>query len=172
MKRVLFIVVSLIFLAGCDWFQKPTSQNPSTPRGPQVKEEASAMAVKYLELGKVDLERGDVQGAIKKFDEAIRRNPGDVRSYIVLGDTYLHIYKYDKAIDTLSAGLVIDPNNGPGNYMLAVAYNLRGDKELAIQHAQKTVQIFQKAKDLENFRKALTLLHSLTKSNGTNGNKI
>jgi|GEM_PF-1302080 len=167
-KELWFIIgiIGFIFLTGCGRQERQTSQKSPTRPIPQPRENASAVAAQYVELGKSALERGDVQAAIRNFDEAIRRDPRDVNSYIVLGETYLRLQNYDKTIDTLSAGLLIDPNHGPGNYMLAVAYNLWGNREKALQHAQKSVQIFQDRGDREGFRLAFLLLQSLAKTNG------
>ena len=123
------------------------------------------VAERLIKDGKAKLNQGNIEAAIKDFDLAIRSNPRDPNSYIVLGETYLHLHNYAKAVDTLAAALLLDPNSGQANYMLALAHNFRGENELAIQHAQKSTQIFSDTKDMENFRKSLLLLQGLTQAN-------
>ena len=163
MKKETLILLTMIFVAGCG--------NP--PPVSQTKEQADASTAKRQEMAKVRsehfiqrgaeaLEKRDYAVALKSFDEAIRVNPQDPEGYIVLGETYMHLKSYEKALDTLTAGLQVDPENGRLNYTMAVTHNMLGDQDYAIKFAQKTVEIYQKAKDPENFKRALGLLHSVS----------
>ncbi len=164
----MFILAGLIFLIGCGQTEEPSQQSQAMPAAQApvsvVGENRETASDRLIEEGKEDLESGEILSAIQNFDEAIRRDPRDPGNYMVLGETYLHLKNYDKAIDTFSAVLMFEPENGPAHYMLALAYNFRGDKDQAIQHAQKSTQIFQDAEDLDNFRKSLVLLQGLTQA--------
>lgn len=176
MKQVIMVALGMLMLAGCSEAPKSSGQDQSPAAASQtaavVKESPEAASEKYVAEGRTDLQSGDIVEAIRNFDNAIRQNPRNTGAYMVLGETYLHVRNYDKAIDTLTAALIVDPRNGSANYLLAMAYNLRGDKDLALQHAQKSTQIFQDAKDAENFKKSLILLQGLIQANGVSTGKI
>ncbi|OGX30896.1 MAG: hypothetical protein A2787_09335 [Omnitrophica WOR_2 bacterium RIFCSPHIGHO2_01_FULL_48_9] len=104
--------------------------------------------------------------AIKTLDAAIQRDREDMRSYLLLAETYTHLQRYDKAVDTLSAALAVAPNNGQVNYLLALNYHFRGEKEQAITYAQNSIKLFGQAKDEENFKKSIVLLQGLKSGSG------
>lgn len=180
MKKLMIVLMGLWMLTGCGDNQKTSSENQApapvaaavAAAPASMRESSQITSAKLLIAGRQDLIKGNIPAAIKSFDTAIKQNPRDPGAYLVLGETYLHVRNYDKAIDTLTAALIVDPKSGSANYLLALAYNFKGDKESAIQHAQKSTQIFQDTKDADNFKKSLLLLQGLTQVNGSPNSKI
>ena len=116
----------------------------------------------FMKEGIQYLQDANVPEAIRSFDEAIKANPVDPQPYLVLGQTYMRINDYTRAIDTFSAALRVSPNKGELHYLIAVNYGLAGETELARQNAATSIEIFRQQQDEKNFLKALTLLQSLS----------
>ena len=115
----------------------------------------------FMQEGVQYLQEANVPDAIRSFDEAIKKNPTDPQPYMILGQTYMRINDYTRAVDTFSAALRVSPNKGELHYLIAVNYGLAGDMELARKNAEASIEIFRQQKDEENFLRALTLLQGL-----------
>ncbi|OGX08604.1 MAG: hypothetical protein A2Z88_01530 [Omnitrophica WOR_2 bacterium GWA2_47_8] len=164
MKKISVFIFASVLFAGCG---SPASKSNSADTNQQVKSptESAETISYYLKEGADSINNGDVSNAIKNFGEAIKTNPQDSRAYALLGQAYMRLQRYDQAAEAFSTGLKFNPENGHLNYLAAVTYGLQGDKEMATQHAQKSVQIFQDTHDEENFKRSLALLHGLLKPN-------
>lgn len=164
MRLVIMLGVAVL-IAGCG--SKPEGQASSNAA--PTAQAASQMAAdkfipeqKFLALGIQDLRRGKPVEAIRSFDAAIKQNPRDPNAYLVLGETYMHLKNYDRAIDTLSAATRIAPEKGEFYYFLALNYELKGDKDQAKVNAQKSFELFRLHQDEENLKKSLALLRELS----------
>lgn len=138
---------------------------------PSMASNPSIQVDKLLQQATSSLQKGDYLAAIKTLDVAIQRDRQDVRPYLLLGETYMRLQRYDKAVDTLIAALPFAPDSGQLNYLLAVNYHFQGAEKEAMQYAENSIKIFGQNKDEENFKKSLVLLQGLksesapTKSN-------
>ncbi len=158
MKKCFFVAGILLCFLGCDQKKEvkieiPPAAEPTPP---------APAADKYLNSGVQYLQQAKVPEAIKSFDEAIKSNPVDPRPYMLLGQTYMRINDYTRAVDTFSAALRVSPNKGELYYLIAVNQGLAGDMELAAKNAEASAEIFRQQKDEKNFLRALTLLQSLS----------
>jgi len=154
MKRALYLLCILTLVAGC------TPKDSASAKTPVAVEKNSA-ADSFIDMGIAHLQAGEVVEAVRSFDDAIRQNPRDPKGYLILGQTYMRLNNVDRAIDTLSAVLNFEPDNGEAKYFLAVAYGLKGDREKAIEFAQKSMESFQEQQNQESFMRALVLLRGL-----------
>lgn len=155
MKKMLSILSVGLILIGCG-LREPKEDVKSS--APEVTNDNIA---KGMEL----LKQSDVVGAIRQFDEAIRKDPRNAQNYLVLGQVYLHLKQYPQAVDTFQAATRIDPNNGESFYLLAMSKQLQGEnKQEAVAAAQKSVELFQANRDEANFKKALILLKSISEA--------
>ncbi|MFA5262012.1 MAG: tetratricopeptide repeat protein [Candidatus Omnitrophota bacterium] len=116
----------------------------------------------FMKEGIQYLQEAKVPEAIRSFDEAIKQNPVDPHPYMILGQTYMRINDYTRAIDTFSAALRVSADKGELHYLIAVNYRLMGELELARKNAETSIEMFRQKKDEKNFLMALTLLQSLS----------
>ena len=159
-----FSVIMLMFLAlaGCGDKKTTTSAEPAA----SLRSKMQAAALKnqaYIDQGMKYLQSSNIPAAIKSFNAAIKQNPRDPRGYLVLGQTYMRMQEYDKAINSFSVAAKVAPEDGEAYYLLAVNYGLTGDKVLARQNAEKSIEIFKNQRNQEKFVRSVALLNGLTK---------
>ncbi len=159
MKNALLVLVVMAIFAGCGEAKKMDGA-----KAVSVEEKISTSSVganPLIASGLANLQKGDVKAAIKSFDDAIRENPKDVQGYIILGQTYMHLKDYNRAVDTFIVATRVDPENGQAHYLLATNLGLAGNYTLARAQAEKSVEIFRKNRDGNNFKRAVALLQGL-----------
>lgn len=76
----------------------------------------SATAKPYLRrarqrLGAIRLHDNDYAGAIAEYEELLREHPEDVSVYLFLGQMYLYMQEYQKAIEAFERAITIEPDN-------------------------------------------------------------
>ncbi len=155
MKKVAIVMLMAGLVAGCG---SPQSGAKKTSKAAQEMAQN-----KFLNEGILHLQKADTGKAVKSFDMAIKQNPTDPRGYIILGQTYMRMNDYDRAIDSLSAASYVAPDQGEVFYLLAINHRLAGNSTLAKQSAQKSIDLFRQKQDAENFKRSLALLKSLMK---------
>ena len=133
MKRNAALLLALVFVLGCGSQKAEEKQ-----RFEGVTEKKD-----FVAIGKDFLSKQDVPNAIKSFDQAIKQDPRNIDNYIVLGEVYLRLKAYPQAVDTLKAGLRIDPNSGMTYYLMATALAFAGEMEEAVISAKKSAAIYQ-----------------------------
>jgi len=156
MRRIMAVVLVGMLLCGCGL--RPEAK----PQEKQKVKQASQAETDFMEVAVALLKKGEALAAIHAFDEAIKRDPGNVQAYVLLGQTYMHMNQIDQAVDSFRAALRYAPDQGEIYYMLALTNGLRGRKDLAVSNAEKALLLFQKDKDGENFKRALVLLQGLS----------
>ncbi len=146
------IIILVVFIVGCG--------SNDTPNKSVKKEE---MTYSQLEMARAfeKLKNEDVTGALEIFDTIIRDDPRNSANYIILGQVYLRLNSYSRAIDTLTAATKVDPQNGEAYFLLAIANGLAQRKAEAITAAQRSSEIYLAQRDEEKFKKALALFKSL-----------
>jgi Tfp pilus assembly protein PilF len=160
MSRIMIVFLALAF-AGCGSDTNKNSGQVSAPSG-QGRAMTSLSNQGHIDEGLQNLQESDIPGAIKSFDEAIKANPTDPQGYLVLGQTYLRLKEYDRAIDTFAAASQIAPQDGEVYYLLAVSYGLAGKTDLAKENAERSVEIFQSQQNQEKFVRSVALLKGLS----------
>lgn len=159
-NKIMMIGIALVF-AGCGSNENQSSLTKSSSMPAPI--EATRLANQSrIDEGLQQLRDSDIPGAIKSFDDAIKVNPSDPQGYLVLGQTYLRLKEYDRAIDTFSAASRVAPDEGEIYYLLAVSHGLAGNNDLARENAEKSVQIFQSQKNEEKFVRSVALLKGLS----------
>lgn len=159
-NKIMIIGIALVFV-GCGSNENSSSQTKS-PSMPAPIEATKLANQSQIDEGLQQLRDSDIPGAIKNFDDAIKVNPADPQGYLVLGQTYLRLKEYDRAIDTFSAASRVAPEEGEIYYLLAVSHGLAGNNDLARENAEKSVQIFQSQKNEEKFVRSVALLKGLS----------
>lgn len=158
MKKGLLVFAVIMVFAGCTEAKKTDGVKAVSQ---QEKTAVSSVENPLIATGLASLQKGDIKAAIKSFDDAIRENPKDVQGYLILGQTYMHLKDYNRAVDTFLVATRVDPQNGQAHYLLATNLGLAGNYTLARAQAEKSVEIFRKNKDGNNFKRAIALLQGL-----------
>jgi tetratricopeptide (TPR) repeat protein len=170
---ILFIFVSW-GVVGCGRPPKdhPSSEMPAAEQMGQVQVKNQTMAtsaankdVSFLQ-GIQYLKEANPKAAIQSFDEAIRLDPMDPAGYVILGQTYMRMKDYNRAIDSFSAASRVAPKEGEIYYFLALNQALIGDTEQAKENAQKSLEIFRQQQDEDRFLRSLALLRDLMQTEG------
>ncbi|HRZ39708.1 MAG TPA: tetratricopeptide repeat protein [Candidatus Omnitrophota bacterium] len=164
MRRFILGIAVVFVLTGCQ-NQKPQPQLPPSQALQQQAVTPSGQASgnqEYLAQGVKYLQEANAPEAVKSLLMAIQSDPQDLQAYLILGQTYMHLNDFDNAAQTYSAALRVAPDQGEVYYLLAIANGLQGKKEQAVQNAEKSLLIFQKERNEENFRRALVLLQGLS----------
>jgi Tfp pilus assembly protein PilF len=137
-----------------------------------VKAETSTQAKAFIEQGVNYLNEGDIANAITSFDNSIKAEPRNPENYLVLGQVYLRLRNYGRAVDTFNAGTKVDANHGELFYFIgaanAIRYHMAEEdeakqdfKQQGIAAAQRSVEIFIQQQDEQRLMAALALLKSL-----------
>jgi tetratricopeptide (TPR) repeat protein len=148
MCKKFFVFLLIVVLTGC-----------GSPR--QAGYEGVEADKNYIKKGMTSLSQGDVLAAIKSFDMAIKNDPKNIKNYLTLAQVYIRLRNYPRAIDTLSAATRVDPLNGDVYYLLSVSQRLNGDLKGAINSAKKSVVLFQRSGDQDNFGRSAGVLKKL-----------
>lgn len=81
--------------------------------------------------------KGDIPGAVKLYEEAVKRNPEQIRSYERLGYLYYKTGEYIKAVDIGETVLKKKPENQEVIKWLPDAYKLKQKQQQDLLAAQK-----------------------------------
>jgi len=152
MRRCVFFILALVFICGCE----QPKQTQKTKKKSTIHAQKS-----YLADAIQHLKEADPNAAIRSFDEAIKQDPLNPESYLLLGQVYMHMRDYPRAIDTFAASVRVAPDEGDGYYYLAMCHGLMGNIEFAVSNAQKSIEVFRRIQDEEKFMRALALLQGL-----------
>ena len=113
----------------------------------------------FLEAIDIYRNQKNANGSIKHFEESILMYP-DAKSYYEMGNAYMDIKNYDKALQSYEVATQLEYNPlSKVEYNMACAYSLKEDNESAIEHLEKALENgyangkhLLKDKDLENAR--------------------
>lgn len=171
MRNLYIVLAMMVMLAGCGEAKKAETTKVNVPtknKGMVMQAMAGSTSSpnSMLASGMDSLRQGDVRQAIKSFDEAIRENPKNVEGYMILGQTYMYMKEYNRAIDTLTVATRVAPDNGQAHYLLATNFGLAGNYQMARVQAQRSAEIFRKNQDENNFKRSVALLQGLPSSGG------
>jgi tetratricopeptide (TPR) repeat protein len=87
----------------------------------------------YLDLGRVDRARDELQIALEKF-------PGQPQFLALLGDAERRLKNPARAVDVLQKALAADPSSGQARYYLGLAYFDLGKRAEAIKELEMVLQ--------------------------------
>jgi tetratricopeptide (TPR) repeat protein len=115
-KRVLpGALLPVVLLAGLT-AKLEAQADQNAPQGPGPNADAKA----YVEFGASNGQRGDLEGAVKAFEQAIRLDPKFAPAYYNLGYAKSLQGKTDEAVQNYDKAIELDPNYRD-------AYNQRGN---------------------------------------------
>jgi len=86
-----------------------------------------------MQRARNSVSRGDAQGAIGHFEEAIRRNPANSSARVSLVGLYAAVGDYDNAEKYYNEALSLVPDNGKLHFSYAFSQQRRGNHEAAVE---------------------------------------
>ena len=87
------------------------------------------------------IERGDYDGAIADYTQAIRLDPNNANAYGNRGIAYGEKGDYDRAIADYNQAIRLDPNDPAAYYNRGIAYRRNGDYDRAIADYTQAIRL-------------------------------
>ena len=84
------------------------------------------------EQGVEAYEAGDMEGAIASYSDALKLNPSDWRTHLLLGIACAQNGEYGRAMASYNSALEMDPDNSDAYVLRAMAHQERGEHHVAI----------------------------------------
>ena len=100
----------------------------------------------YFQEGVKKARRGDYQGAIEDFTQALRLNPQDAIAFNNRGLAYANQGDYQPAIADYNQALRLNPQDAEAYYNRGLAYRKLGDTQQAITDLRKAADLFRQQK--------------------------
>ena len=116
----------------------PAAAPPLAPRGLRP---INAKVATLIDSGKRAILKGDLDGAVRDFSEAIRIDPKYPESYVERGQTLFKLGETERAIADYSAAIARDPRHGTALRARGMAYLYRGTSDLALGDLSKTIDL-------------------------------
>src|SRR6266404_1573035 len=130
----------LIFLSSLTWRQTAMYRDLETLwRTTIAKNPGCWMA--YNNLGVLQLERGNIDDAIAKYDQSLRLNPNYPEARYNLGSALLQLGRPDEAILQCQEALRLQPNEPDAHIVLGNAFLAKQDLDQAIQQYERASAI-------------------------------
>lgn len=123
------------------WAQTPSTSPapPTTP--PPSAPAAGADAKAYVDYGAANGARGDLDGAIAAFDQAIKIDPKYAPAYFFRGRALSLQNKPDEAIANYTQTIQIDPNYAEAYYQRGSLQGEKGDFDDAISDFTQVIKL-------------------------------
>ncbi len=84
--------------------------------------------------------RADLAQEIAQLEEALRRDPENLRILVSLGNGYFDMNQYNKAIETYQKALKIDPKNADVRTDMGIMYRNSRDYDAAIREFRQAAR--------------------------------
>jgi len=124
----------------------------------------------YLQIGKIELKRGNREKAIRQFEKVLSIDPGNVPTLKELGKLYFRQKKFNEALERLENALAASPDDPEINYYLGeIMYCFRKpgkafrhfrkagkDRRFSVKSMFIMAQLLRKAGRLDEARKMLS----------------
>ncbi len=135
-----FQMTLLLLLAVLTWRQcAPYHDAETLWRDTLVKNPSSWMA--HHNLGIALFERGQLDDALKEYQQAVALYPNGDREQSDLGTALLEKGRYPEAIQHLEAAVTINPKLFQAQNSLGLAYSKTGDYDRAVTHFREASQL-------------------------------
>ncbi len=151
MKRLVIVLMMIVFVAGCG-----PKENAKSAKTDEKRD--------FVALGMMYLQKKDIKRAVMSFDQAIKMDPKNHANYVTLGRVYLNLKNVDRAIDTFQAAVKVDPMQAETNLLLATSYLTRGnegDAALAEEFTKRSALLYKKSNDKDGFVRSMAVLKQL-----------
>src|SRR5229473_3750108 len=127
------------FLSVLTWRQSATYRDAETLwRTTIAKNPGCWMA--YNNLGVVQIEKGNIDEAIRQCEEALKIQPNEPDAHIVLGNAFMAKQDVDRAIAHYEQALTLRPEDSNAHYNLGIALQEKGETDRAAREYEKARQ--------------------------------
>jgi Flp pilus assembly protein TadD len=106
-----------------------------------TRSDRKAVARRHLAFGKTLQERGDMDGAIAEFREAVKIAPDDAQPHLDLGLALRDKGDVEGAITSYRMTLHMRPNDPDAHYLLGTAYSEKGQLEASIGEFREAIRL-------------------------------
>jgi Flp pilus assembly protein TadD len=134
------VAVLLLVLGALTWQQAAIYKNPETLWSATLAENPNCF-IAHNNLGLVFLQRGQIDGAVGHFEQAVLLQPDDESSQKNLGSAFLQKGQVDDAIAQFQKALELKPNDVGAHSDLGLAFFRKGQIDSAIAEYQKALKI-------------------------------
>ncbi len=114
---------------------------------PSEADAVAAQVASLVEAGHALAERGNQEGAIAYFDEAIHLDPDHAEAYNGRGNAYSELGEFDKAIADYSQALRLDPRNAGTYRNRGIARGRSRDAQGALADFNQAIRLDPKLSD-------------------------
>jgi tetratricopeptide (TPR) repeat protein len=111
-------------------------QSPAKPINPKI--------VALIASGKQAALRGNLDRAVRDFNEAVRTDPKYPDGYVARGQTYFKLGETERAIADYSAALARDPQHAAAFRARGMAHLYLGKNDLALADLSKAIEVGEK----------------------------
>jgi tetratricopeptide (TPR) repeat protein len=111
-------------------------QRPAKPINPKI--------VALIASGKQATLRGNLDRAVRDFNEAVRIGPKYPDGYLARGQTYFKLGETERAIADYSAALALDPQHAAAWRARGMAHLYLGKNDLALSDLSKAIELGEK----------------------------
>lgn len=108
--------------------------------GAQSKSDIASAAT-LLDLGRIQLAKGNFDGAIKHINAALALNPKYSLAYIGRGIAHESKGDLDKAVADYDEAIRLNPTDGGGYAMRALAFNAKGEIDKAMADCRESIKL-------------------------------
>lgn len=91
--------------------------------------------------GAFHLARGDFQGSLPRFSEAIRKDPGLHVAYLGRGTAYVKLNRMDDARQDFLRAVELKPQDARSHHLLGLAYLHKGDQAAAREAFDRAITL-------------------------------
>jgi tetratricopeptide (TPR) repeat protein len=120
----------------------PTSRSAvaTAPVALEATPERQRAARRLTAIGRQYSEKGDFQGAIAKFSEAIDADPGLALAFNSRGYARMRVQQWDQAREDFERALALDPNYANASWNLGITLKKLGRKTAGLEYMRKAAQ--------------------------------
>ena len=147
--------LALIGAVAISAIAQPTAVFAISVQLPSASVVAQTKAEDFLIQGEEKYEKGDYQGAIAAYTQAIALNPNYAEAYNGRGNARYALGDNKGAVADYSEALRINPNFAAAYQNRGVARRDSGDKPGAMQDFQKAADLYQQQGDKDSYEKAI-----------------
>ena len=117
--------------------------------------------IRFFKSGLDNQEKGDYQGAIADYTQAIKLYPKYPLAYNNRGIAYGKLEQYQRAINDYTQAIELDPNNSSAYNNRSNTYHNLEEYQRALEDYKKAAQLFRQQGNEADYQNALNQIYKL-----------